>query len=190
MAAAVSTGPPRSSSSVGAAGSAYDWIVNRAQRLDRSIGEQLVEVRTVDQQEQADVEQLEEELQARRQDIEMQMKNLREMRDQIEELGRVLEQENGRTETEFAGKLQKIEMFRQELGVVDELEKRLQDSTARVEHYKERLESIRQSIGEEQKRQVDLERRTYAQQSILLWSIVAVGASAVVVGYVIQVYYR
>ncbi|KAK9237664.1 hypothetical protein V1525DRAFT_388305 [Lipomyces kononenkoae] len=163
-------------------------VVNRAKALAGSIRDQLAHVRTADQREQTDLVRLEDELQQRRKDIEMHMKNLQHMRDHIEELSRELDQENGRAESEFAGKLQKIETFRQELGVVDALEKRLKDSTARVEHYKERLEGIRHAIEEESKRQIDVRRRTNTQQSILLWGCVAFGALALVVGYAINVY--
>ncbi|KAK9486090.1 hypothetical protein V1527DRAFT_496247 [Lipomyces starkeyi] len=162
-------------------------IVNRAKELARNIRDQLTSARNADQKEHEDLERLEDELQQRLKDIEMHVKHLQDMRDQIEEFTRVLDQENERAGSEFAVKLDKIETFRQELGVVDQLEKRLKDSTARVDDYKERLEGIRQAIDDEQKRQIDMERRTYTQQNIF-WSCVSVGALVLIVSYVIQVY--
>ncbi|KAK9332079.1 hypothetical protein V1520DRAFT_368194 [Lipomyces starkeyi] len=162
-------------------------IVNRAKELARNIRDQLTSARNADQKEHEDLERLEDELRQRLKDIEMHVKHLQDMRDQIEEFTRVLDQENERAGSEFAVKLDKIETFRQELGVVDQLEKRLKDSTARVDDYKERLESIRQAIDDEQKRQIDMERRTYTQQNIF-WSCVSVGAVVLIVSYVIQVY--
>ncbi|KAK9493653.1 hypothetical protein V1508DRAFT_352955 [Lipomyces doorenjongii] len=162
-------------------------VVNRAKELAQSIRDQLTSARNADQKEHEDLEQLEDELRQRLKDIEMHIKHLQDMRDQIEDFTRVLDQENERAGSEFAVKLDKIETFRQELGVVDQLEKRLKDSTARVDDYKERLEGIRQAIDDEQKRQIDMERRTYTQQSIF-WSCVSVGALVLIVGYVIQVY--
>ncbi|KAK9355162.1 hypothetical protein V1505DRAFT_311262 [Lipomyces doorenjongii] len=162
-------------------------VVNRAKELAQSIRDQLTSARNADQKEHEDLEQLEDELRQRLKDIEMHIKHLQDMRDQIEDFTRVLDQENERAGSEFAVKLDKIETFRQELGVVDQLEKRLKDSTARVDDYKERLEGIRRAIDDEQKRQIDMERRTYTQQSIF-WSCVSVGALVLIVGYVIQVY--
>ncbi|KAK9313600.1 hypothetical protein V1522DRAFT_354746 [Lipomyces starkeyi] len=162
-------------------------IVNRAKELARNIRDQLKSARNADQKEHEDLERLEDELRQRLKDIEMHVKHLQDMRDQIEEFTRVLDQENERGGSEFAVKLDKIETFRQELGVVDQLEKRLKDSTARVDDYKERLEGIRQAIDDEQKRQIDMERRTYTQQNIF-WSCVSVGALVLIVSYVIQVY--
>ncbi|KAK9363990.1 hypothetical protein V1504DRAFT_437157 [Lipomyces starkeyi] len=162
-------------------------IVNRAKELARNIRDQLTSARNADQKEHEDLERLEDELRQRLKDIEMHVKHLQDMRDQIEEFTRVLDQENERAGSEFAVKLDKIETFRQELGVVDQLEKRLKDSTARVDDYKERLEGIRQAIDDEQKRQIDMERRTYTEQNIF-WSCVSVGALVLIVSYVIQVY--
>ncbi|KAK9386813.1 hypothetical protein V1515DRAFT_536681 [Lipomyces mesembrius] len=162
-------------------------VVNRAKELAQSIRDQLTGARNADQKEHEDLEQLEDELRQRLKDIEMHIKHLQDMRDQIEDFTRVLDQENERAGSEFVVKLDKIETFRQELGVVDQLEKRLKDSTARVDDYKERLDGIRQAIDDEQKRQTDMERRTYTQQSIF-WSCVSVGALVLIVGYVIQVY--
>ncbi|KAK9249535.1 hypothetical protein V1506DRAFT_550827 [Lipomyces tetrasporus] len=162
-------------------------VVNRAKELARTIVDRLASARIADRKEHEDLERLEDEMRQRLKDVESYVKNLRDMREQIEDFTRVLDQENERGSSEFAVKLDKIETFRQELAVVDQLEKRLKEATGRVDDYKDRLEGIRQAIEDEQQRQIDMERRTYAQQSII-WTCVSVGALALVVGYAMHVY--
>ncbi|KAK9324204.1 hypothetical protein V1517DRAFT_317948 [Lipomyces orientalis] len=162
-------------------------VVNRAKELAGTIVDRLASARLADRKQHEDLERLEDEMRQRLKDVESYVKNLRDMREQIEDFTRALDQENERASSEFAVKLDKIETFRHELAVVDQLEKRLNEATARVDDYKDRLEGIRQAIDDEQQRQVDMERRTYAQQSIF-WTCVSVGAVALVVGYAVHVY--
>ncbi|KAK7207620.1 hypothetical protein BZA70DRAFT_271791 [Myxozyma melibiosi] len=166
----------------------HNWqLLNHARDVVSQIIDQLTAFRKFERDDDDTLTRIESELASRAREVEAHISQLKKMRERVAHYNGVLEQENVRSKTEYAVKLQKIDEFCTELDVVADLERRLKKATDRVEDYKSRMVDIRNGIKSEKERLIDYERRTTSQRSIL-WSCLSVGALACGVGYSIYLY--
>ncbi|KAK9476021.1 hypothetical protein V1514DRAFT_338143 [Lipomyces japonicus] len=152
----------------------YYLIINRAKDLSQLLTTHLKSLRQSEHDETEVLSTVQVELLGRIRELQEYADRVRDLRDQALEITKVLEQENERTRITFTAQLDDMEDFKNELQVVDKLEGRLKEATNRVEDYKARLEQIRSTVQVEQRRQLELERRTTAQRGII-WRCVSIG---------------
>ncbi|KAK9467724.1 hypothetical protein V1512DRAFT_204806, partial [Lipomyces arxii] len=138
-------------------------------------------------EEEHELESVHTELEDKLKQIEEHVKGLETIKAQVGRYTEDLDRVKDRGGEEYAVKLKKIEVFRNELVVVDDLEKRLKDATEKIEEQKLRLEKVREGIEEEKKKQAERERRTDTQRSIL-WTCIGIGVFAWASVYIMKLY--